>query len=410
MGFNACRIILGIAALMALSAVATLNTTSPRIVVICGLAALLCIDMLRRSYMHLQRRPPVEEVPVGLPLNRRNLSESLSKLEARLEHAPIALFLIVPENGLVTPLNNFARRMVAPGRATDPIDFNTRLSKIDNEKRNVIIFNTERGQERALVAVNHFHIGSSDERLIAVLPIESELETVAFNAWQQLVHVLTHEIMNSLTPVASLSRTAHDLLSEFQGKLNQENRDATEYGEDLSTALDAISRRADSLVGFVSNYRSLTNVPAPLPECIRLEKLFTRISALLKPIWHARNGTVAFTVEPESLEIMIDPGQLEQAIINLIKNAEEATANTANPSITVHARLTRGSRLRIEISDNGPGVPDELVPRIFTPFFTTKAKGSGIGLAMVRQLVHSNGGTVRYVKMANAGARFALTF
>lgn len=410
MGFNTFRIVATIVALMGLSALAALYTSSPRIVVTCGLVAVLCVDILRRSFVQLVRRQPTDEIPIRSPLDRQNLPDNFAKLEARLEYAPIALFLIAPENNQATPLNNFARRMLAPGRISDLVDFNTTLIKIEDQQRNIIIFNTERGQERAIVAVNHFHIGSSDERLIAVLPIESELETVAFKAWQQLAHVLTHEIMNSLTPVASLSRTAHDLLAELQSKLSEQTKAAKEYVQDLSTALDAISRRADSLVVFVSNYRSLTNVPAPLPECIRLEQLFSRIAALLTPVWLARKGSATFTVEPASLDIMIDPGQLEQAIINLIKNAEEATTKVTNPSISVHARLTRGSRLRIEISDNGPGVPNDLIPHIFTPFFTTKAKGNGIGLAMVRQLVHSNGGTVRYVKMTNAGAKFVLTF
>jgi signal transduction histidine kinase len=357
-----------------------------------------------------QAKQPVQEIPIGLPFDRQALVDNFSQLEARLEHAPIALFLNTSDTNIITPLNNYARRMVAPGRATDLNDFHAKLHATDNEPRNVIVFDTERGQERALVAVNHIQQGGAEQRLIAVLPIESELENVAFTAWQQLVHVLTHEIMNSLTPVASLSRTAHDLLAELQGKLADDNAAAQDIGKDLSTALDAISRRSDSLVGFVSNYRSLTNVPAPDPERIPLAQLFVRIAALLTPNWQARGGTATFTVEPATLEIVIDAGQLEQAIINLVKNAEEATMHVTAPSVSVHARLTRGSRLRIEINDNGPGVPDDLVPHIFTPFFTTKTKGSGIGLALVRQLVHGNGGTVRYVKAASTGARFVLTF
>jgi signal transduction histidine kinase len=105
---------------------------------------------------------------------------------------------------------------------------------------------------------------------------------------------------------------------------------------------------------------------------------------------------------------MIDPGQLEQALVNLLKNAEEATADISPPEILINAKLTHGGRLRIEIRDNGPGIPYEVIPHIFTPFFTTKSKGNGIGLAMVRQLVHRNGGTVRYVKSVGTGACFVL--
>jgi len=216
------------------------------------------------------------------------------------------------------------------------------------------------------------------------------------------VHVLTHEIMNSLTPVASLSRTARDLVEEARPAL------PGDVVADLGTALDAIGRRADSLTGFVASYRSLSNVPVARLERVPLAALFARLDALVAPAWRARGGEVEFSVEPASLELMADPGQLEQALINLLKNAFEATGPGGRAR--VRARLARGARLRIEVDDDGPGVPDALVAHIFTPFFTTRKLGGGIGLAMVRQLVHGNGGTVRYARAVSRGARFVITF
>ena len=119
---------------------------------------------------------------------------------------------------------------------------------------------------------------------------------------------------------------------------------------------------------------------------------------------------MTFELQAPSLELMVDGGQLEQAMLNLLKNASEATSAVAAPAVTVSARLARGGRLRIEVADNGPGVAPELAAAIFTPFFSTRKNGSGIGLAMVRQLVHANGGTVRYARGASAGARFVITF
>jgi C4-dicarboxylate-specific signal transduction histidine kinase len=265
-------------------------------------------------------------------------------------------------------------------------------------------FESERGAERALAAVSAMTLLGRAQRLAALMPVESELEAEALNAWRQLVHVLTHEIMNSLTPVASLSRTAHDMLGDLRDVLPEE------ASADLATALDAISRRADSLVSFVASYRSLSNVPEARPERVRLASLFERVGALVGPGWRARGGEAGFVVEPEPLELMVDPGQLEQALINLLKNAFEATAQVEGAQARISARLGRGGRMRIEVADNGPGVPDALVPHIFTPFFTTKKQGGGIGLAMVRQLIHGNGGTVRYAKSVGAGARFVITF
>jgi C4-dicarboxylate-specific signal transduction histidine kinase len=255
-----------------------------------------------------------------------------------------------------------------------------------------------------LVAVSALSLHGKPERLAALMPVESELEAEALQAWRQLVHVLTHEIMNSLTPVASLSHTAYELLGEFRAAL------PADVGADLATALDAIRRRADSLVEFVASYRKLSNVPPARPERIRVASLFERVDALVGPGWRARGGAVHFSVEPAPLELIADPGQLEQALINLLKNAYEATSAADGGQAWVDARLVRGARLRIEVRDDGPGVPAELAAHIFTPFFTTRKQGGGIGLAMVRHLVHENGGTVRYARSVGRGARFVITF
>jgi signal transduction histidine kinase len=379
---------------------------SPRLVVLCMLAAfaflLPVLGRLRAATAH----EPLFETPPALSADRQHLIDSALALEARLEHAPIALFHLdgASGEGAVTPMNANARKLVAPGRAVDPSGLYRMLAAQPVDQRGMIGFDTERGSERALVAVSALSLLGKPQRLVALMPVESELEAEALNAWRQLVHVLTHEIMNSLTPVASLSRTARDMLDEFRPGL------PAEVGADLATALDAISRRSGSLVDFVSSYRSLSNVPEARPERVAMTELFERVAALVAPGWRARGGAAVFVVEPPSLELIVDQGQLEQALINLVKNAADATGDLAAPKVTVSARLVRGGRLRIEVADNGHGVPDELAGSIFTPFFTTKKHGSGIGLAMVRQLVHGNGGTVRYAKSVGSGARFVITF
>jgi signal transduction histidine kinase len=381
---------------------------SPRLAVLCALAALPLLLQLWRCMEGLAalQRTPHQPAP-GLPIEQQALVDNALVLEARLEHTPVALFRIdgAGGEGQVAPLNGNARKLVAPGRASDPADLYRQLAAQPGERRALIDFDSERGTERALLAVSSITLQGRAQRLAALMPVESELEAEALHAWRQLVHVLTHEIMNSLTPVASLSHTAYGLLGEFRGALPED------VGLDLSTALDAIRRRADSLVDFVASYRSLSNVPAARPERVRLDALFERVAVLVGPGWRARGGEVRFSVEPASLELMADPGQLEQALINLLKNAFEATGGQDEPgNAWVTARLVRGARLRIEVSDDGPGVPDGLAAHIFTPFFTTKKQGGGIGLAMVRHLVHENGGTVRHARSVGRGARFVITF
>lgn len=395
------------AGMLALSFAAGALSHSPRLMVLCLLAALPLALVLRRTLgaLRVGRRPVVEQPP-ALTIEQKSMVDKALALEARLEHAPIALFLIDGASGdaPVVPMNANARKLVAPGRSVDPAALYRQLAAQPADQRGMIGFDTERGAERALAAVSALALHGKPQRLAALMPVESELEAEALKAWQQLVHVLTHEIMNSLTPVASLSRTAFGLLAEFRSAL------PPDVSADLVTALDAISRRADSLVEFVNSYRSLSNVPQARPERVPVSQLFDRVAALVGPVWKGRGGRAGFSVEPGSLELVVDPGQLEQALINLLKNAADATAQVAAPAAHVSARLARGGRLRIEVADNGPGVPDELVAHIFTPFFTTKKQGGGIGLAMVRHLVHGNGGTVRYAKSVSGGARFVITF
>lgn len=381
---------------------------SPRLRVLCALAVLALLAALWRSLraMLRQARGPIIESANALAPDQRCLLDGAQAVEARLEHAPVALFRMdgAGGEGAVVPLNANARKLVAPGRAVDPAGLYRLIAAQQVNRRGMIGFETERGTERALVSVSALSLQGKAQRLAALMPVESELEAEALNAWRQLVHVLTHEIMNSLTPVASLSRTARELLGEDGSSVPADAR------ADLAMALDAIGRRADSLVQFVGSYRSLSGVPQPRPERVALLALFDRVALLVRPHWQARGGRVEFAVQPATLELVVDPGQLEQALINLLKNAADATAGVASPTASVSARLVRGARLQIEVADNGSGVPPELVAHIFTPFFTTKKHGSGIGLAMVRQLVHGNGGTVRYARPVGSGARFMITF
>jgi signal transduction histidine kinase len=395
--------LLAAASLAALAFGAGRAGDAPRVLVLSALAAVVPALVLWRSLNALAalRRLPAFEPRAVLNVEQQSLVDNALALEARLEHAPVALFGIDGDEH-VQPLNANARKLVAPGRATDAASLYRQLARQPHGDRTLLQFETERGTERALATVSMLTLHGRPQRLAALMPVESELEAEALNAWRRLVHVLTHEIMNSLTPVASLSRTARDLVEEARPAL------PPDVAADLGTALDAIGRRADNLAGFVASYRSLSNVPDARPERVPLAALFARLDALVGPAWRERGGDVAFSVEPASLELMADPGQLEQALINLLKNAFEATDAGGRARVT--ARLVRGARLRIEVDDDGPGVPDALAAHIFTPFFTTRKQGGGIGLAMVRQLVHGNGGTVRYARPVSRGARFVITF
>ncbi|UOD32131.1 sensor histidine kinase [Massilia violaceinigra] len=369
-----------------------------------ALAALAAVGLIRHGLSSSVAAPL--EVAVGAPPDQQLLAARVLALESQLEQAPIALFRIGGTLGAhsAEPLNANARRLLAPGRASDLDALRRTLAGLAPGRRSMIDVDTEQGVERALATASTLSIEGQPQRLVALTPMENELAAEAMQAWQRLVHVLTHEIMNSLTPVASLSHSARDMVQGVRASL------PADVADDLALALDAIGRRAASLTHFVSGYRALASVPQAAPQRVAVQEMFARLSALIAPAWQARGGSAGFRVEPGSLELMADAGQLEQALVNLLQNAAEASAQQAAPQVTVSAKLARGGRLRIEVCDNGPGVPDDVIADIFTPFFSTKSKGSGIGLAMVRQLVHRNGGAVRYAKSIGGGARFIITF
>ncbi|KIA81230.1 histidine kinase [Chromobacterium piscinae] len=385
------------AGLAAIAATAMACRDAPRALVLCLLAALLLAAWQWRSSALLGKlsvQAAAEPEPAGPS------ALAVHPPEIRLEHAPVALFRLSADH--VEPLNARARKLTAPGNSRDPAALYRALQEQTSDRR-WIRFETERGVERALASASNLVIAGRPERLLAVLPLESELEAETLRAWQQLVHVLTHEIMNSLTPVASLSRSAAGMLEDTPALPD-------DLRQELELAFSAISRRADSLADFVTSYRSLSAVPVPTPEIIDIAELFERLQALIAPAWRARGGQAVFQMESAAMELKADGGQLEQALINLIKNAYEATSHLAEARLTVSASLGRGGRLKLEVSDNGPGVADDKIEQIFTPFYSTKAKGRGIGLALVRQLVNNNGGTVRYARSLGGGARLILTF
>jgi C4-dicarboxylate-specific signal transduction histidine kinase len=175
-------------------------------------------------------------------------------------------------------------------------------------------------------------------------------------------------------------------------------------------SLDTIARRAQSLGQFVASYRRVSQCPPPQFAPVDLAALWGRLQRAVAPGWQHRGGCAVFELAEPTLRLMADEGQLEQVLLNLIRNAEQATADLPAPRLWVQARQGRGGRLQITVRDNGPGVPAGLERQIFVPFFSAREGGQGIGLAVVRQLVHGMQGRVRHVRALEGGAAFVLSF
>jgi nitrogen fixation/metabolism regulation signal transduction histidine kinase len=275
--------------------------------------------------------------------------------------------------------------------------------------RQLVTFDVEGIEYHLTLATTEIIIAGNSERLISLQDIQSELDATQAQAWEELVRVLTHEIMNSITPVTSLSKTAVQLVADVV----QKDKAGEPFGEDLEDLRDAITtvaRRSDSLTQFVESYRQISRMAPPEKKRVRLSDLFEAAGKLARAEWPNRNVDFSIDVMPSELDVYADRDLLEPVLLNILRNAWQSTLNIENPEILLQGRLNKRSNVVIEVSDNGPGVPDAIAKKVFVPFFTTKETGSGVGLALARQVMIAHGGFIRLSRNDSGGATFSLTF
>jgi signal transduction histidine kinase len=231
--------------------------------------------------------------------------------------------------------------------------------------------------------------------------IREALESRDVEAWQMLTRVLTHEMMNTLTPVMTLSRLARDRLQARRAA------DSALYDEDLAESIDVIHERSSGLAVFIQAYRRFSNPPSPSPSRFEATTLIDRVARLLHPELDERGIRLDSRCSVPSLMIHADAHQLEQVLINLVRNAQQALEARAGGVIELCGERDSLGRILIHVTDNGPGIPAELLDRVFVPFFTTRSGGTGIGLTLSRQLVQLNGGSLS-VSSTPGSCRFTL--
>lgn len=245
--------------------------------------------------------------------------------------------------------------------------------------------------------------------LATIKNIQNVLEDQETEAWQKLIRVLTHEIMNSITPIASLSATLESMLNPYTEKGSDSNPDKETISE-IQHALQTISRRSSGLMYFVNTYRNLTKIPTPNFNRVKLEYLFENLSSLMEKELKDQNINCIKIVEPKSLEVLMDEQLIEQVMINLINNSIHALEGIKNGEITLNAFFNKRGKVTIKVSDNGTGILKDVLDKIFIPFFTTKHSGSGIGLALSRQILRLHGGTITATSIPEKETTFTLTF
>jgi nitrogen fixation/metabolism regulation signal transduction histidine kinase len=326
-------------------------------------------------------------------------------LAAIVDDSPSAL-ISVDEDGRIELLNKAARQLLGRqqlARRADLARLGPELAaavELPPGTRKITRLLIDGIPHRAIFASAHVARLDRGVTILSILPVQSELGALEVAAQADLVRVLTHEIMNSLTPVTSLARSSAEMVASAEKK-------GAELG-DARVATETVARRAEGILRFVESYREFAQSPevrrrsfAALPWAEELLRL-----ALANA--HERHAGAALEVAPESLKLNADPELLAQALLNLLRNAFRATADVEAPVVLMAIARQSGGRYRIEIRDNGPGIPADRREDVFLPFYTTHKGGSGVGLSFARQVALAHGGSISASEAPEGGAAITM--
>ena len=343
---------------------------------------------------------------------RAEREEQYRYLQTVVQHIGVGVTTFQP-NGTVELMNNAARQLLRISDGTGGQIHN--LSVLTESEPELVdkLMNMKAG-ERALIKVGErqlslfateFRLQDRALKLISIQNIQTELEEKEMEAWQNLIRVLTHEIMNSVTPIASLASTANDVIDT---DLKQETDN--EAMDDIRIALKTIESRCEGLVHFVQSYRNLTRMPPPAFQIMPVVQLFDHITHLLQPQLEKNHIELQVSTASEQLDITLDPELVEQVLINLMTNAIQALHDHPEPIIQLSGQLDAQDRPVIRVTDNGPGILQDVQEKIFIPFFTTKQDGSGIGLSLSRQIMRMHSGAINVTSTPDVQTTFTLRF
>ncbi len=365
-----------------------------------------------------QLRAAYNEVLNVLQQARSEKEEHYRYLQTVVQHVGVGL-ICFQSTGEVELLNTAAQRLLKSARLKNINELES-FSKdlVDNMLR-------LKAGEKAMVKVEHngetLHLATYATKLrmrghtytlVSIQNIQSELEEKEMEAWQNLVRVLTHEIMNSITPISSLASTANELLKPAadSGAHSLGGEVRPEAIRDIREAVQTIQNRSEGLLHFVDNYRKITRIPKPNFQIVPVAELFERVQNLLRAQMDEANIEFSIHMEQETLELTADPELVEQVLINLLLNAIQALESQADARIELNAKMDGSGRPLIQVKDNGPGILEEVQEKIFIPFFTTRQEGSGIGLSLARQIMRLHHGTISVQSKPNVETIFTLKF
>jgi two-component system nitrogen regulation sensor histidine kinase NtrY len=349
-----------------------------------------------------------------LRTGRAQREEQAQYLQSVIAHIPVAL-VSVDEHGAVQLMNLAARRLFetacteAGQMARYGEVFATSMGSLKPGDAMIVRMERGGGTLQLKAAATGLVLSGVRHRLISLQNIETELTAQELAAWQTVIRVMAHEVMNSLTPISSLAGTAGEIVTDVLAQLPVENPEHAKL-TDAREALETMARRSEGLLHFVQNHRRITKRMVVKLDVVPVRRIFVRLQRLLAVELATRNIELTTDVMPETLEVSADIELLDQALINLLRNAMEAMRDGQSGKIALTAVLEAGGHVVIAVADNGPGIPAEQREKIFVPFYTTKRQGSGVGLTLVRQIATVHGGSVAISQTPGGGATISLRF
>jgi two-component system, NtrC family, nitrogen regulation sensor histidine kinase NtrY len=332
-----------------------------------------------------------------------------------LEHLAAGI-ITFNDKGFILHANSSAKKLLS-------IDVLTHLQQIErkNQKlfetissikpfeRKLIAINAENGDIQLSLKATSFKTNENELVILSIQDIKNELDEKEIESWMKLIRVLMHEIMNSITPITSLSESLSNIYSTGGKPILPEQVNNNTIATTLQ-GLNVIKEQGKGLMSFVESYRKLTRVPEPKKKMFKVADLMSRVEILYNSL--EKNDSIDLTVSlknPE-LEIFADQNLISQVLINLVKNALEANENNTEGKIRIVAGADNTNHPEICVIDNGPGIPEENIDEIFVPFFTTRKNGSGIGLSISRQIMKVHGGNLKVKSVPEKETVFCLSF
>ncbi len=346
---------------------------------------------------------------------RLEAESSFQYLQTVVQHVEVGI-LCYDQRGRISLFNKAARELLGVPRLSHirllyqrcP-DFYQLVIDIQPGERKLHRLEKNGKLDQLSVLATRFKKESVPFKLVSFQNIKGELEEKEMESWYRLTRVLTHEIMNSAIPISNLSGMVYETLISEQGHLREVARLDEEETHELKTSLQTIQSRSRGLVRFVNSTRHITRLPDPEVQSTDMVNLLQRVLSLYAPKIRAEGITCRPDLPDEPYILKVDPGQLEQVLINLLQNAIEAVSSTSDPFIAISLNATPDNQTQLRVADNGAGMTPEVKENLFVPFFTTKKNGSGIGLSLSRHIIFNHKGKMEVRSREGAGSEFIIS-